>query len=94
MFTVLSVVLFMWVLVNGNLDVDALVLMLVFGWECFIGIGLLLDGIVVLSIITLLLLIAVGIVLIVRYSIIKKKRAEEDIARNNEAMAEEYYGGR
>ena len=74
MFTVLSVILFIQVLANGNLGAEEVILMLFFGWEIFLFVGLIIDGAIVLSILMMLLIVATIIVVLTVQSKNKKKR--------------------
>ena len=78
MFTVLSVILFIQVLANGNLGTEEVILMLFFGWEIFLFVGLIIDGSIVLSILMMLLIVATIIVVLIVQSKNKKKRKKEE----------------
>ena len=78
MFTVLSVILFIQVLANGNLGTEEVILMLFFGWEIFLFVGVIIDGAIVLSILTMLLIVATIIVVLIVQSKNKKKRKKEE----------------
>ena len=78
MFTVLSVILFIQVLANGNLGAEEVILMLFFGWEIFLFVGLIIDGTIVLSILMMLLIVATIIVVLIVQSKNKKKRKKEE----------------
>ena len=78
MFTVLSVILFIQVLANGNLDTEAVILMLVFGWEIFLFVGLIIDGAIVLSILTMIAIVTAIIIILIVQSNKKKKRLKEE----------------
>ena len=92
MFTALSVIIFISILRNGNLSNNDAATMLAFGWILFLGVGLLLDGIVLLSIISLIILIAVGIFLLVGHSRNKTKRTAELKNGYKEGNVEDYGG--
>ena len=92
MFTALSVIIFISILRNGNLSNNDAATMLAFGWILFLGVGLLLDGIVLLSIISLIILIAVGIFLLVGHSRKKKKTNAGLMKEYKEGNVEDYGG--
>ena len=93
MFTILSVVLYIWILGNNNLSNDSAVYLLAFGWIFFIAAGLILDGITVSFCMFIILLIITGIIILI-CSKNKDKRVKEERKRNNETIADDSYGGR
>ena len=92
MFTILSVVLYIWILGNNNLSNDSVAMLLAFGWILFIGAGLILDGVAVSLVMLLILLIVTGII-VLSCSIAKNKRVKAEKIGNNEETAEESDGG-
>ena len=78
MFTVLSVIIFIQVLANGNLSNEEVILMLFFGWEIFLFVGLLIDATIVLSIFMMIAIVAAIIIVLIVQSNKKKKIKKEE----------------
>ena len=78
MFTVLSFLLFIQILSNGNLSNDQAAMMLFFGWELLIF-GLVLDAVVITAILLVIALIIAAIIFLVSRSKKKKKIETEEV---------------
>ena len=92
MFTILSIILYISILMNGNLSNNAAAYMLVFGWILFLGVGIILDGILILALTVLIILIVIGIILLVRRLRLKKKEVLEE--KEYKEVNEKNYGGK
>lgn len=79
MFTVLSFLLFIQILANGNLSNDQAAMMLFFGWELLIFFGLVLDAVVITAILLVIALIIASIIFLVSRSKKKKKIETEEV---------------